>query len=195
MATPEPVIFPTAFEGVRKAFGHRFTPDLVAQVKAVGVDFDSLQAGYPFATWWAMSQVLVKALVDQSLPLREQYRRWGREFMPGYVQTTVGFATLAMARLLGVRRTLHRMGRNFRTSGNYTDTTVSDVAPNHVSLRTWALPEYIPRLPKESGPLIFDYRQGVLEGTLDLLHAQEPSVTMVERDEVKIAMTYDIRWK
>lgn len=194
MPSPEPVIFTTAFEGVRKAFGHRFTPELVAEMKAVGVDFEALQAGYPFDTWFAMSRVVVKALMDPDLPVGEQYRRWGRDFMPGYVQTTVGFATLTMARLLGVRRTLHRMGRNFKTSGNYTETTVTDVEPGRVHLHTWVLPEYLPRIPKDSPPLVFDYRHGVLEGTLDLLNAPNPDITIIERDEVQFSVKYDIRW-
>lgn len=190
----EPVIFATAFDGVRKAFGQRFTPETLAQLKAVGVDFKELQAGYPFATWHSMSKVLVQALTDSGLSEAERYRVLGRGLMPGYVQTTLGFAALATAKLLGVRRTMHRMGRNFRTSGNYTDTAVTDVEPQHVVLHTWVMPEFLPRMPKDAGPLFVDYRQGVLEGTLEIIGAREGVVTVIERDEQRLQVKYDVRW-
>lgn len=190
----EPVIFTTAFEGVRKAFGKHFSPELMAQMKTVGVDFDALQAGYPFSTWLAMTRVLIERLTDRSLPETERYRMFGRAFMPGYVQTALGFAALTTGRLLGVRRTMHRMGRNFRTSGNYTETAVSDVGPQNVVVHTWVMPEYLAAMPRDCGPLFFDYRQGVLEGALELIGAKQGVVIIAERDEVRLSVKYDIQW-
>ena len=49
-------------------------------------------------------------------------------FWSGYEKTLVGSALTAMLRVLGPKRTLERMTRNFRTANNYTEVTVEALA-------------------------------------------------------------------
>ena len=52
MATSEPVIFNTVVEGARKAYGKRLTPELLAKLRAVGMDFlaQARAAGWMIST-------------------------------------------------------------------------------------------------------------------------------------------------
>jgi uncharacterized protein (TIGR02265 family) len=164
----EPVVFATAVEGTRKAFSKQLTPELKAQLKGAGLDLDGIQAGYSLDTWLKAMRLLAAALFPDLRP-EERHRQLGREFMKGYVQTAIGFATLTTAKLIGAKRTLLRMGRNFRTAANYIDAEVTDVGPREVHLRLTVGDEFRPRVGPDANDVIVHYRHGVLEETLALL--------------------------
>lgn len=161
-------MFATAVEATRKAFGKRFTPELKAELKALGMDFESIQAAYALDTWLEAARVMSRAFFPD-LPEAERHRQLGRDFMKGYVQTAIGFATLATAKLIGVKRTLLRMGRNFRTAANYIEAEALDIGPKEVHLRATVGSEFLPRVRPGANDVIVHYRHGVLEETLALL--------------------------
>ncbi len=165
--TSLPVIFSTVPEGARKAFGARLTPKLFAELKAVGMDFEGSQAAYPMETFLSAMQVLARGLVPGA-PASEQYRLLGREFMKGYVQTALGFAIFSMAKLIGPKRTLTKLSKGFRTTGNYLECDVQDIGPNEVHVATRIKPEFKDRLT-DAVPVTSQYRLGVFEGTLEQL--------------------------
>lgn len=191
-AAAEPVVFATAVEGVRKAFGKRLKPETLQRLKGLGMDLDSVQAAYPLKTWVDGVTILVEDLLP-GLPVDEQHRQAGQQFMNGYVQTAIGFATLTTAKLIGVKRTLLRMGRNFRTAANYIETEVQDVGPKEVHLRATVGAEFLPRVAPGANALIINYRRGVLEQTLVLLGV-EGSVEVLEVEAGRPGAVFRITW-
>lgn len=191
-AVNEPVVFATAVEGVRKAFGKRLKPETLQQLRGIGMNLDDVQAAYPLKTWVDGVGILVADLLP-GLSVDEQHRQLGRQFMAGYVQTAIGFATLTTAKLIGVKRTLLRMGRNFRTAANYIETDVTDVGPKEVHLRASVGAEFLSRVPAEATALITNYRRGVLEETLVLLGV-EGEVALLEVEAGRPSALFRITW-
>jgi uncharacterized protein (TIGR02265 family) len=187
----EPVIFSTVAEGARKAFGARLTPALLAKLKAVGFDLDSRQVAYPLVPFLDAITVLADELFPNQ-PRPEQLRLVGRVFISGYRATTIGYAVLTMARVIGLKRTLLRMGRNLQTTGNYLEVDTEDVGPTEVVVRTRVRPQFRAVVSPSSLGIINGYRVGVFEGTFQELGARG-EVTMdgsAERPEV----AFRLRW-
>jgi uncharacterized protein (TIGR02265 family) len=163
----EPVVFGSAIEGMRKALGKKFTPALRDQLNAVGVDFEKVQVAYSLASWLEVIRVLARTL-GAEVPEADRFRHLGRMFMRGFVETPMGFAALTAGKVFGTRRTLLRMGRNFRTAANYIETENTELGPKELRIRTWINPKFLPRIADRS-MLIADYRRGVLEEVIALL--------------------------
>lgn len=188
----EPVVFGAALDGLRKALDKQLTPELRKELLGIGVDFERLQVAYSLDTWLQVVR-MVAGTVSANLPEGLRYRHLGRVFMRGFVQTTIGFAALTAGKLFGVKRTMLRMGRNFKTAANYIETTSEEVGPKELKIRTFIQPEFLPKV-KDRSMLILEYRQGVLEEVL----AQVGGVGTVEiidpHPEVHDA-TFHIRWQ
>lgn len=168
MATTEPVIFNTVVEGARKAYGKRLTPDLLAKLSAVGMDFENPLPAYPMETFLTAIGVLAEA-VAPGQPSELQHLQLGREFMHGYVQTALGLATLTMGRVIGVKRTLLRFGRALKTTGNYVDAEATELGPAEVEIVTRIVPAFR-SLITARWRAIAHYRVGVIEGALEILN-------------------------
>jgi uncharacterized protein (TIGR02265 family) len=163
----EPVVFGSAIEGMRKALGKKFTPALRDELKASGIDFEKVQVAYSLASWLEVIRILAKSL-GAEVPEDDRFRHLGRMFMRGFVETPMGFAALTAGKVFGTKRTLLRMGRNFRTAANYIETELTDLGPKELRIRTFIMPKFLPRVPGSS-MLIVEYRQGVLEEVIELL--------------------------
>jgi len=69
---------------------------------------------------------------DDALPALERdeaLERLGEDFFRGFSSTLIGQALKAMMRVIGTRRSLQRMERNFRTGNNYMETRSPRSAP------------------------------------------------------------------
>lgn len=112
-----------------------------------------------------------------SLPEREEF---------------VHLGALALAKVIGVKRALLRMGRNFKRAANDIETKARDVG-REVQLRTFTAPQFLGKASDRS-TLITDYRRGVLEEVLALLGIAgtvEAVEVHVERQDV----TFRITWR
>jgi uncharacterized protein (TIGR02265 family) len=187
----EPVVFGGAIEALQRAIKKELTPQLVAEVSALGIDLYAPAAGYALSTWES-AIALIAVRLRPGLPPDEQHRQFGQIFMDGYVETLLGSATLAMARLLGAKRTMLRMGRNFRTVANYIECTTVEDGPNGVLLTTYMKPEYLPAHTPKRG-IFFDYRRGILERTLALL-GHDGSVELADRDLEQQRAVFRVQW-
>lgn len=190
MATSEPVIFNTVIEGARKAYGRVLTPELLTKLRSVGMDFERPDPAYPIETFLIGLAHIAEALAPGQ-SFEAQHRQIGRDFMHGYMQTTIGFALLSMARVLGVKRTLLRFGRNLKTTGNYVEAEVQDLGEHEVNIITRVLPEFRKHITPR-WRAIAQYRVGIIEAALDLLKA-EGAVTLSEPspDETH----FGVKWK
>ena len=189
--TLEPVVFGTAVDGMRRALGDQLTPAIRQQLIAVGIDFDKVQAAYSLDTWLAVVRTLAASLAAD-VPEDERYRHLGRLFMRGFVETPLGFAALTTGKVFGIKRTLLRMGRNFRTAANYIESELVEVGPKEVRIRTYIHEKFLPRVTDRS-LLISEYRQGVLQEVVALLGGKG-EVRLVEAHLERQDVTFRITW-
>lgn len=186
------MVFGAAVEGMKKALGKHFTPALKAQLASTGVDFDRPQVAYPADTWVDVVRIVGDALAAE-LPERQRYTQMGRLFMRGFVETGVGFAALTAGKLLGVKRTLLRMGRNFRTAANYVETEFTELGPKELLIRTWVSEVYLAKI-KDRSNLILEYRQGVLQEVLVLVGGKG-TVELIKADPTRLDGTFRASWE
>ncbi len=189
MTVPEPLVFPTAFEGLSRAF--RFDDEAAGKLLALGVNLERLDPAYPLATFLSALDVAADTLGTLGTSVT-RYRLLGRAYVKGWVGTKSGLATVTVGRLLGPKRLLRRMQATFRTSANYVVTEVKDQPVRALELVVKSGDEFVPRLPANCGRLI-DYRHGLLEGTVEQFGLKD-SVDIVERDDARAMARYLIKW-
>ena len=188
----EPVVFGQAIEALVKALKDRITPAFRLEAKARGVDLDKLQTAYSLNAWSDFLRALGQHTLGE-IPEADRYRQLGRIFMQGFVETPLGLAALALAKLLGPRRALERMGRNFKQATNYLEAEFTEVGPKEVRLRTFTAPQYLARAG-DNATMIAEYRQGLLLETLKLIGAKDGNVEVVERRPAEQGVTFRITW-
>ncbi len=135
----------------------------------LGVDPDKrLEPAYPREKWLELIRLACE-LTAPGQELEPASRALGRRFMEGYAQTLVGKAMLTMLRVIGPRRALGRMSKNFRTGNNFSETKLEEPAPgvyelwcSHVTLAGWY--------------------QGIIEGGLTLAGARDVKATLLRRE-------------
>lgn len=103
----------------------------------------------------------------------------GRLFMLGYEKTLVGQALIAVLRVLGPKRMLDRMTRNFRTANNYTEVVVEAVTAT----------QHTVRITHVTRPGLFI---GLLEKGLTYAGAKNLSVKLIDHHDT--VARYDVRW-
>jgi uncharacterized protein (TIGR02265 family) len=180
-APNEEVIFAGAVEGLfLKGLGHRVTPELQAELKAVGLDLTrKLLPAYPRKVWNAAIP-LAAAHVWPQLDVAASHVLLGRAIIDGFKETLLGKALAGMAKVLGPMRTLGRMRQNLRTGGNYNETTLTPEGPNVVLF--WI-----------NEPVLHPgYVQGLVQGSLEICGAKNGSVEVVSVDAT--GATYRVRW-
>jgi glucans biosynthesis protein len=106
---------------------------------------------------------------------------------------TLGLAALTIAKVIGVKRTLQRMGRNFKQATNSLEAEVTELGPKAVRIRTFTAERYLPRSADRS-TLVTEYRKGLLEQTLVLIGAQG-TVTIEEHHPERQDVTFRIEWQ
>lgn len=188
----EPLVFQSGIESFHKSLKGQLTPDLKAEIKRLGIDLERPQPAVSLAVWENM-MARVAARLHPDLPEADRYFALGRQFMHGYAETTLGGAVVTLARVMGVRRTMHRMGKNFRTIANYIEVEVKELGEKKLELQTWMRPEHLARHKRPT--LIFaNYRRGVLQETLELLGATG-TVSIAQMDQGKQRVVFSVEWQ
>lgn len=100
------------------------TPVLRAELKALGVDLAAIPPAIPAEL---MTQVIRKtaAALYPTEASAQAERRLGVVFMNGFSQTLLGAAMAQLMKVIGPRRSLERMQRNFRTGSNFIETKLT----------------------------------------------------------------------
>lgn len=196
MANPqsEPIVFQGALDGLRRALGSRLSPQVVSELHAVGIDFERLRPAYPVGDWYKALSIAANAIAGD-LPVEERFRAVGRAFVQGYVETPMGFAVAAACKVIGVKRTMLRMGRNFATANNYMEVEGRDVGPKEVQLRCSVKDgAYSDALSDEAGArALSGYRQGFLEGVLTVLKVPG-KIEVMSADVGRHDFTFRVTW-
>jgi uncharacterized protein (TIGR02265 family) len=130
----EKLIFAQTFEGLFRSVQARLTPVLQQGLKARGVDpTRPLLPAYPHEVFAEVMLYLAAQLYPQ-VEEEEAVRLLGRGFMEGFGETMIGRAMLAAMRLIGPRRTLERVSRQFRAGNNYTETKLTSISERDYEL-------------------------------------------------------------
>ena len=175
----EKVVFGNCWDALASALGDRLDPSMQAALAEMGIDLKKLHAAYPHALWIRSLELAMERL-SPGLPLDEATYRMGRAMYERYGQTIVGKALLQVLAVLGPRRALERLERNFRTTNNYSRTQLIQLAPNRyeVELSDVHFPHY--------------YR-GVLDAGLER-SAKNPQVTLLSHEPdgpARFAVSWD----
>jgi uncharacterized protein (TIGR02265 family) len=130
----EKLIFAQTFEGLFRSVQARLTPVLQQGLKERGVDpTRTLLPAYSHEVF-AEVMLYLAATLHPGVPEDEAVKLLGRGFMEGFGETMIGRAMLAAMRLIGPRRTLERVSRQFRTGNNYTETKLTAVGEREYEL-------------------------------------------------------------
>lgn len=181
-AMAEKLVFRTTVEALLqrtlRAKG-RLTPEVAERVKALGVDPEAPK-DIPKETWkrllWLSAEVLTPGA-----PTEKQLWNLGHELLRAWNDTLPGKVLFTTLRVIGIRRGLHRMSTNFRSSNSYTTSTAKDLGPNDVEV--WIS-------DVNSAPT---YIQGLMHSAVELAGGKGVSVEIAATADD--SATYRIRWQ
>lgn len=133
--TSEQAVFESTVESLyRRGLADRVTPALKNRLRAAGIDLDRpLKAAYPRTAWESCLHATAEELYAE-VPREQALFELGRLLVAGAMQTVVGKAVLGLVKVLGPRRTLSRMTRNFRSANNYMETKIEELGANSFML-------------------------------------------------------------
>ncbi len=173
----ERVVFAQSMEGLFRALQPCTPAERTAFAKA-GITGERFLPAYPVEQHLEILDACATSRFAH-LPELERYTEVGKLYIAGFQKTLIGTALMAMLRVLGPRRTLERLTRNLRSANNFSEGTLTSLAPNHHLVH-----------------VNYTVRPGFYRGLLvsGCLHAgaRELSVTVVETKD--LASTYEVKW-
>ncbi|MBS2029529.1 MAG: DUF2378 family protein [Deltaproteobacteria bacterium] len=164
------VAFEASVESLLHGLRGSLTPALKARLLAVGLDVDKPPTGAVPATTWARWVDAAAAEIFSELPIDERHRRIGALALDGFKDTAIGKATMAILKLIGPRRSMHRLARNYRTVNNFCEPEVVELAPNQF------------RVTFRDAIGMPGYWAGTLQSAAEMIGAPEPKVSLVKHE-------------
>jgi uncharacterized protein (TIGR02265 family) len=131
----EPVVFSHAVEALHLiALKGRLDENARRQIKEIGIDLDSrLLPSYPLAVYIKSIDIAAGAAYPDC-PREEAKFRLGEKFVGAYQETVIGAALFGLLKLMSPERILGQMAKSFRSGTNYTQTSLTRIAPNCADL-------------------------------------------------------------
>jgi uncharacterized protein (TIGR02265 family) len=165
----ERVVFSATFESLFRVLGPESMTKLVPMLRAEGIDPQHLNAAYPMTTWVKVVRAMLP-LFAPGASEDEALTRLGERVVDSYGEGLVGKALFGVLKVLGPRRALERTTRNFRTTNNYAESTVTHLEGNTFEL--WMNEVDLPT-----------FSAAVVRAGLRHAGAIEPTVTVKAKDE------------
>ncbi len=180
----EKVWFPDAVDGLyRRALAGMLTPGLKAGLRKRGIDLDEqLEPAYPAAVWTECLCFSADTLFH-GVPRTDGLYRLGQQFSTGFASTLVGKALYSLLKVLGPRRTLPRMGRNFKSVSNYLEVSVVELEHDCFTATF-----------NDVGTIPHFYK-GLIDTSGKFLGAPRSSATAFDYDGTALTLYIDIRQK
>lgn len=161
-----------------RGIGKDMTPELRAKLKALGIDLEALQPAYD-------NEVVVKAIklagatlfpkLDENAALRQM----GVLFLRGFADTILGSALVQVFKVIGPRRSLERMERNFRSGGNYIQTRFTSQGKGRAQV--WF--NDVTGIP--------DFYAGIIQRGGEVAGAKDMKITSEGTEECTFTITWD----
>jgi len=157
-------------------------PQLVAKLRMAGLDLGrKLAPAFPAADFYRWLVIAARHKYPK-LSEVEACREVGRlAVIRGMKSTLLGAAALKAMQMLGVRRSLKRIGTSFKHGNNYSEAKVTELGPTSMEIQL--------------GPLVgpASYYEGVLHEGVRILGGKDGQVTFVRSEGEHIAWRID--WK
>lgn len=164
-----------------RALRSRMPEACVRELREAGLDLSKpLRPQYPEAEYELHIRIARRHLFPD-LADPEAYRRMGRLFVSGYLETTIGAALKVLLRMLGPERNLARMPGYFEGGTSYVRASGERHGPGDWTLRV----SDVAGFPT--------FTQGSLEETMHLSGVRDATVAF-ERDPADGSVRYRIRW-
>ncbi|WP_223634367.1 DUF2378 family protein [Corallococcus sp. EGB] len=129
------IVYRHTVEGLFRSIGDRFTPELRAKLRDVGLDLDSQEPRNTSRSSFADAlRVTVEHLYPDAEP-GEGYRRLGVGIIQGLEQTALGKALVSMWPIFGPERVVVRIQESFATVNNYMQSELLTQGPGHHIIR------------------------------------------------------------
>jgi uncharacterized protein (TIGR02265 family) len=130
----ERLIFSHSIEAYLRAVAPVLDDAFTGELKALGIDVGKpALPAYPVDVFRAALLAGARKLTPGKAE-PEQLYALGLRYVDAYSDTLVGKALKLAIRLIGPRRTLERLARQFRTANNYSETKVTHEAPGRSEL-------------------------------------------------------------
>jgi uncharacterized protein (TIGR02265 family) len=147
--------FDSVVEGLwKRSLAGRLDASLLAALKKEGLDLSRpLDPAFPAEKMHVWVKLTARTLypdVSEEVALRQL----GAELFKGLTRTFVGKAMVAVMRVVGTRRSLERMQRNFRSGNNYINAHFRSLGKGLVELTLTdvnGLPAYYQGIVEEGG--------------------------------------------
>lgn len=107
-----------------KALKPRVTPEVAAQLKALGIDLAAKPKSVQHAQWKKALEVATSLFEGTA---DERYRQVGRSVLLRYEETLMGKTVVGLMRLLGPRRVLQRINVSLRSGNNYIEASLKQL--------------------------------------------------------------------
>jgi uncharacterized protein (TIGR02265 family) len=173
------VVFDHTVDGLLRALEGKRTARLEDRLKASGLDLHApRKSTYGFHEWKKFVATSAEELFGRD-PELTAHEKLGRLFVNSYFHTFIGKAVGALVRLLGPRRTLTRATQNFRSGNNFSETRLTELAPNTY--------EFWINAAENPG-----FTAGILIEGLTVSGAKDVRVELVRREDY--ACTFKISW-
>ena len=185
MKLSERLVFSPSVEGLVRGLGAALTENatLKAELRAMGLDLDKpLLPGYPAELWHRALELIARKLYPQ-LTVPQAYFKMGERTVYGLSDTIFGKATIALAKLVGPRKMLHRMPISVKSGSNFAELSVQELSPTEILLASqpymgWG-----------------EYMQGSVLAAITLGGAVEPSVEIVEYNRSSEKLVLRSKWR
>ncbi|MCU0702165.1 MAG: DUF2378 family protein [Myxococcaceae bacterium] len=175
----ERVIFSATFESLFRAAGADAVQAALPTMRAEGIDPLHLNPAYPMTTWVRVVRALLPAFAP-GLEAEVALDRLGERVVDSYGEGLVGKALFGVLKVLGPRRALERTTRNFRTTNNYAESTVTHLEGNTFEL--WMNEVDLP-----------GFSAAVVRAGLRHAGAVDPVVTVKRQDDK--GTTFHVSWR
>lgn len=125
MEQHERVVFSHTMESLLERCASGLTDEKWAHLATLGISRGHSLPAYEAALWFQVIEYVARAVYPEREIGAAEYQI-GRDFIERYAETLVGRALFALLRLLGTKRTVHRLTRSFRTGTNFTQVEIED---------------------------------------------------------------------
>jgi uncharacterized protein (TIGR02265 family) len=172
--------FDVVFEGIFiKGMGNRMTPELKADLLALGVDVTRLGPAYPIPVARKALQAAHKRLYPD-MTEAEAFRELGISSVKGYLDTFIGKALLGVVKLIGVRRSLMRLHLTLSGGNNYLHSTPEVIGPTCIEITL----NDVSDMPT--------FWEGILFGGAQVAHAKNLRMSLVPKTPP--SYSYRVEW-
>jgi uncharacterized protein (TIGR02265 family) len=175
----ERLVFRSTVSSMLKVLGNPIAPEHVVALQQAGIDpTRPLLVAYPLESFQKLLALAGKVRFPKLGPEERDYAL-GELFVVNFATSLIGGAVVAMARVLGPRRSTQRLTRSFRSVNNYSEAEAKELSANEMEVRCEPV-------------LRPDYYLGVLQTAGRMSHGESYQVELSSYENERAV--FRVRW-